>query len=117
MKLVFTTTGTDWDSPMDPRFGRTRFFFVYDEESGEVTTHDNTAVDNEAHGAGPKTAGILAGFAPQVLITGNGPGGNAATVLQAAGIEVLVGAGAMTVREAYEAYGRGDLNRFQEVGA
>lgn len=115
MKLIFTTKGTDWDSPMDPRFGRTRCFFVYDAESGEVVTRDNTAIDGEAHGAGPKAAGILAGFGAQVLITGNGPGGNAATVLQAAGIAIHVGAGAMTVRQAYEAYRQGALTRIQGV--
>ena len=115
MKLVFTAQGTDWDSPMDARFGRTRHFFVYDEESGEVVSHDNTAIDHEAHGAGPRTARTLAGFGAQVLITGNGPGGNAATVLQALGLEIYVGAGRMTVRQAYEAYKQGVLTRFQEV--
>ncbi|RKZ15925.1 dinitrogenase iron-molybdenum cofactor biosynthesis protein [bacterium] len=115
MKLVFTSQGTDWESSMDPRFGRTRFFFVYDDESEEVQTYDNTAVENEAHGAGPKTARTLTEFGAQVLITGNGPGGNAAAVLQATGTEVYVGAGEMTIREAYEAYRSGSLKRFQGV--
>ncbi len=83
MKLIFTTQGTDWDSPMDPRFGRTPYFFMYDEESAEILTHDNTAIDQEAHGAGPKTAQKLAEMGAEILITGNGPGGNAAVVLQA----------------------------------
>ena len=112
MKLVFTAKGTEWDSPMDPRFGRTQFFFVYDEETQEIQTHDNTAIENEAHGAGPKTAQKLAEIGAKVLITGNGPGGNAAAVLKVAGTEIYVGAGEMTVREAYGAYQQGGLKRF-----
>ncbi len=112
MKLIFTSKGTDWDSSMDPRFGRTQFFFVYDEESETIQTHDNTAIENEAHGAGPKTAQKLSEFGAKVLITGNGPGGNAAAVLQTTGTEIYVGAGEMTVREAYDAYKKGDLKKF-----
>jgi len=113
MKLIFTAQGTDWDSPLDPRFGRTAYFFVYDEESEEIVTYDNTAIENEAHGAGPKTAQKLAEFGAQVLITGNGPGGNAATVLQTMGLEIYVGAGEMTIRQAYEAWQRGSLTLFK----
>lgn len=112
MKLIFTTQGTDWESSMDPRFGRTQFFFVYDEGNEEIQTHDNTAIENEAHGAGPKTAQKLSEFDAQVLITGNGPGGNAARVLQSIGTEIYVGAGGMTVREAYDAYKNGELTKF-----
>jgi len=115
MKLVFTTQGTDWESPMDPRFGRTQFFFVYDEDSGEVQAHDNTAIENEAHGAGPKTAQKLSELNAQVLITGNGPGRNAAAVLQTSGTDIFVGAGKMTVREAYAAYQNGDLAIFRGI--
>ena len=112
MKLVFTTQGADWESPMDPRFGRTQFFFVYDEESEEVQTHDNTAIENEAHGAGPRTAQKLFEFGAQVLITGNGPGRNAASALQTTDTKIYVGAGDMTVQQAYDAYRNGDLTKF-----
>ncbi|MEE4218262.1 MAG: NifB/NifX family molybdenum-iron cluster-binding protein [Xanthomonadales bacterium] len=112
MKLAFTTQGTDWASSMDPRFGRTQLFFVYDEGSEEIQIHDNSDIENEAHGAGPRTAQKLSGFDAQVLITGNGPGGNAARVLRSIGTEIYVGAGGMTVREAYDAYKRGELTKF-----
>ena len=97
---------------MDPRFGRTQFFFVYDEGNKEIQTHDNTAIENEAHGAGPKTARKASEFGAQVLITGNGPGRNAARVLQSMSTEIYVGAGGMTVREAYDAYKNGELTKF-----
>lgn len=113
MKLIFTTKGTEWTSPMDPRFGRTQYFFVFDEETQEIQSHDNTAIENEAHGAGPKTAQLMADYAANVLITGNGPGGNAATVLATTGTEIYIGAGDMTVKQAYEAYQNGALKKFQ----
>ncbi|RLD42000.1 MAG: dinitrogenase iron-molybdenum cofactor biosynthesis protein [Bacteroidetes bacterium] len=110
MKIAFTTKGTTWDSAMDPRFGRTEYFLIYDEEKDELTHFDNRDSANDAHGAGPKTAQKLFEFKPDVLITGNGPGGNAGTVLEKAGIKIFVGAGEMTVKEAFGAYKENKLN-------
>jgi predicted Fe-Mo cluster-binding NifX family protein len=111
MKIVFTAKGTDMAAAMDPRFGRTEYFVFFDEESGKVESYDNRDVEQQAHGAGPRTAQKLAEFNAQILITGNGPGGNAATALQSLGLEIYVGAGAMTVQEAYDAYKAGDLKK------
>ena len=112
MKIAFTTKGTEWDSKIDPRFGRTDFFLVYDEEKDELINFDNRTIENEAHGAGPKTAQVLFELKANVLITGNGPGGNAATVLERAGIEIYVGAAEKTVKEAYDAYKNNSLTKF-----
>ena len=112
MKIAFTAKGTEWDSQMDPRFGRTEFILVYDDEKDEFTSFDNSEIENEAHGAGPKTSQKLFEMGPQVLITGNGPGGNAATVLEKAGIKIFIGAGEMTVKQAFEAYQNNQLKEF-----
>lgn len=104
MKIAFTSKGVEWDSMMDPRFGRTEFFLVFDDENNALISIDNRAISKEAHGAGPKTAQKLFELKANVLITGNGPGGNAGTVLEKAGMEIFVGAGEMTVKEAYDAY-------------
>ena len=112
MKIAFTTKGTEWNSEMDPRFGRTEFILVYDDEKDEFTSFDNRGIENEAHGAGPKTSQKLFEMGPNVLITGNGPGGNAATVLEKAGINIFIGAGQMIVKEAYEAYKNNSLKEF-----
>lgn len=112
MKILLTAKGTEWDSKMDPRFGRTEFFFIFDEETEKVETFDNRAIENEAHGAGPKTAQQMTEFGVNVLITGNGPGGNAGTVVKQAGTKVFVGAGDMTVKEAFDAYKKGELREF-----
>lgn len=112
MRIAFTTKGTGWDSKMDPRFGRTEFFLILDEETEKITSFDNRSIENEAHGAGPKTARVLFDLGADVLITGNGPGDNAARALGNAGIRIFTGAGELTVREALEAYKKGELQEF-----
>lgn len=112
MKIAFTAKGTDWDSQMDPRFGRTEFILVYDDEKETFESFDNRDIENEAHGAGPKTSQKLFELGAQVLITGNGPGGNAATVLQKAGVKAYIGAGDMNVKEAYKAFKNNELKQF-----
>lgn len=112
MRIAFTTKGTDWNSEMDPRFGRTEYFLIYDENNDELTYIDNRDSANDAHGAGPKTAQRLFEFNPNILITGNGPGGNAAKVLEQTGVKIFVGAADMTVKEACESYKNNSLKEF-----
>jgi predicted Fe-Mo cluster-binding NifX family protein len=112
MRIAFTSKGTDWDSMMDPRFGRTEFLLVYDEEKNELIHFDNRDIEDVAHGAGPKTAQKLFDLKADVLITGNGPGGNAASVLEKAGVKIFTGAGEGTVRQALTAYENNTLNPF-----
>ena len=112
MKIAFTTKGTDWDSMMDPRFGRTEFLLVYNEEKDKLIHFNNRDIEDVAHGAGPRTSQKLFELGADVLITGNGPGGNAATVLEKAGVKIFTGAGEMTVREALSAYEKNTLDPF-----
>lgn len=112
MKIAFTSKGVEWDSNIDPRFGRAEYLLVYDDGKDEFTHYDNRAIANEAHGAGPLTAQKLFELKPDVLITGNGPGGNAAAVLGKTGMEIYIGAGEMNVKQAYEAYQKGSLAKF-----
>ncbi|MEJ2545610.1 MAG: NifB/NifX family molybdenum-iron cluster-binding protein [Calditrichaceae bacterium] len=112
MKIAFTAKGTDWDSKIDPRFGRTEFILIYDDEKDEFTHYDNREIENVAHGAGPQTAQKLFDYKPDVLITGNGPGGNAARVLNESGMKIYIGASEMNVKEAFEDYRKGQLKEF-----
>lgn len=114
MKTAFTTNGTDWDSMMNPRFGRTEFILIYDEDKDELTHYDNREIENVAHGAGPQTAQKLFELDPDILITGNGPGGNAAAVLEKSKVKIYIGAGEMTVKEAFDAYKKGELKTFSD---
>ena len=111
MKIVFTSKGTNWESQIDPRFGRTEYFLIYDEQKDEIIPIDNSGIAEEAHGAGPKAAKTIFDNGATILITGNGPGGNAETILKKTGISVFVGAGGSTVKEAYEKYQKGKLNK------
>jgi len=112
MKIAFSANGTNMDAAVDPRFGRAGYLVVFDEESGETSYFDNAAISGVAHGAGPQTAQKLGDMQAKILITGNGPGGNAAEVLRKLNIRVFVGAGGMTLTEAHGAYKRGALKEF-----
>jgi len=111
MKIAFTAKGTQWDSEMDPRFGRTEYLVIYDDDRDELTSFDNRETAQEAHGVGPKTAQKISELGPEVIITGNGPGGNALRLIDKLDIEVYTGAFNMTVKEAYEAFRNNSLNK------
>jgi len=111
MKIAFTTKGTNWDSIMDSRFGRTEHILIYDSESDQLLNIDNREIANETHGAGPQTAKKVFDAGVEILITGNGPGGNAETILQKTGIEIYTGANEMTAKEAFEKYNKGELTK------
>lgn len=109
MKIAFTSEGTSWDSLIDPRFGRTENIVLYDEESKDLTSVDNSEVKNEAHGAGTATAQKIFELKPDVLITGNGPGENAAKALKHIQMKIFVDAHGLTIRQAYDNFKIGNL--------
>jgi len=109
MKIAFTSKGTEWESIIDPRFGRTDYLLIYDEDKGKMDSYDNRGIAGVVHGAGPQTAQKLFDLHPDVLITGNGTGGNAATVLERSGVKIYIGAGDMTVMQALDAFKHNEL--------
>jgi len=111
MKIAFTTKGTELNSQIDPRFGRSDFFIIYNTENKEFISIDNREVEQEAHGAGPKTAQKIIEHDVDVVITGNGPGNNAVSVLKIAEIDVYIGAAEMSVEEAYDAFINNNLSK------
>jgi len=110
MKIAFTASGTNWDALIDPRFGRTEYLLTYDEDTKEFVAIDNSAVKNEAHGAGTATSKILYDLKPDVLITGNGPGETASKALKHLNMKIFIDAHELTVKEAYNKYLSGQLN-------
>ncbi len=112
MKIAFTTKAPSWDSMMEPRFGRTDFVLLYDEESERSMMYDNAEISKQEHGAGPKMVKVIADLGADVVITGNGPGENARAVLTHMKTEIFVGAGEMSVRDAYKAYQENRLEKF-----
>ncbi len=109
MKIVFTAKGDSWDSQMDPRFGRMEFLVTYDEESQILQTATNSETEAMEHGAGLQTAQKVLELKPDVIITGNGAGQKALAILQRSNVKMFVGAGDMTIKEAYEAYKADEL--------
>jgi len=113
VKIVFTSKGNEMDSMMDPRFGRAERLIMYDDETKEHIAFDNSESGNAAHGAGPLTAQKVYALKPDAIVTGNGPGDNAAATLKVANIMVYVGAGNMTVSEALQAFQQNKLQKIE----
>ena len=111
MKIVFTAKGTEWNSPMDERFGRMELLVIYDEESQSLESVTNMETEAMEHGAGLQTAQKVLEYQPDVIITGNGAGRKALEILKRSNVTIYVGAGEMTLKEAYEAFKTDKLNR------
>lgn len=107
MKIVFTTSGSDLNAPLDSRFGRTPKFLVYDLDSDKFEMVDNEQNLNAAQGAGIQSAQTVVRLGAKALVTGHcGP--KAFRVLLAAGIKIY-NTDAPTVAEALEYYRAGKL--------
>ena len=107
MKIAVTSTGTDLDSQVDPRFGRALYILIVDSETFDFEVLDNKENVNALKGAGIQAASMVNDKGAEVLITGFcGP--NAFKVLKAAKIEVANDAGG-SVRDAVKAYLNGKL--------
>ena len=104
MKIVFTAKGDSWDSPMDPRFGRMEMLVTYNEEDDKLQVVSNSETESMEHGAGFQTSKKVLDENPDVIITGNGAGQKALVVLKKSSVKMYIGAGNMTLKEAYEAY-------------
>lgn len=110
MKIIFTASGENWESLIDSRFGRSDYLVIYDEEKNELQAIDNRHIKNEAHGAGTATAQKVFSLKPDVLITGNGPGENAASALKHLHMKIFINAHNLSLSEAYRQYKEGKLN-------
>ena len=108
MKIVLTSTGETLDSLMDERFGRAKKLLLFDTDSGQHQVVDNTQNLNAAQGAGIQTAQNVSQLGAQYVITGHcGP--KAFRTLQAAGINVIIGAKGK-VSEVIEKFKAGELS-------
>ena len=109
MKIAVTSRGTDLASEVDERFGRARYFIIYDTDTGEHRVVDNEVNLNAPQGAGVQSGETVVREGAGALLTGHcGP--KAFRVLKAAGVEVFNGCSG-TVEEAIERFRKGDLER------
>ncbi len=106
MRIAVSAAEPRLDRPVDPRFGRCRYFVLVDSETMEWKALDNENA-GAAGGAGIRAAQAIADEAVDVVVTGNcGP--NAYQTLAASGIQVVTGASG-SIEEAVEAYKQGGL--------
>ena len=114
MKIAVTSLGESPESPIDQRFGRARFFVLYDLESGEWTVHDNKQNLEAAQGAGIQAAQHVVDLGAEAVITGHcGP--KAFATLTAADIAVYQEASG-PVQDAISAYRAGSLKKSDQSG-
>lgn len=104
MKIAVTSVDGTLEGKVDERFGRARKILVYDTETKQYETIDNSMNLNAAQGAGIQAAQNVVRTGAKAIISGHfGP--KAFQVIQMAGLEVYT-ATDMSVAEA--------INRFQE---
>jgi len=113
MKIAISTSGSDLNAPLNPRFGRATRFIIYETETGTFELADNSKNLNATQGAGIQAAQNAASTGVAAVITGHcGP--KAFRVLSASKI-ALYPSTAATVQEALDLYAAGELTAAQEA--
>ncbi len=108
MTICVTSTGTDINAEVDPRFGRTRYFILVDPDTMEYRFVENTQNADLPQGAGIQAGKTVAENGAKVLITGHcGP--KAHKVLSRAGIRIMQAPPKASVGDAVTAYKAGSL--------
>ncbi|ASJ11108.1 dinitrogenase iron-molybdenum cofactor [Thermococcus sp. P6] len=111
MRIIVSTANGGLEDRVNPAFGRTPTFTVVDVENGSIV---NVQVlpnpgYSQPRGAGVTAAQFVIDQGASVVISSQfGP--NSSGVLQAAGIRMVSAPATMTVREAIEAFLRGELS-------
>ena len=111
MRIIVSTVNGGLDDRVNTAFGRTPTFTIVDVESGAIASVQvlpNPGY-SQPRGAGVTAAQFAIDQGAEVVIAGQfGP--NSYGVLQAAGIRMVSAPANMTVREAVEAFLRGELS-------
>lgn len=107
MKLAITSDGSDLSSRVAARFGRARYFIIYDVDSGEMEAVDNVQNLEALQGAGIQAAQNIVELGVDAAITGN-VGPRAFATLQAGAVKIYIGATG-SVSDATEQFKAGKL--------
>lgn len=88
MKIAITSTGDNFTSKFDDRFGRSGWFCLYDNETGNIRFIENDN-KNLSGGAGTKTAEVIAELGVKQVISGDfGP--KAKSLLEQLKIQMII---------------------------
>jgi len=107
MKIAISSEGKGLESMVDPRFGRAKYFIIFDTETNQHHVIDNTQNLQAAQGAGIQAAQNVAREKVELAVSGNfGP--KAFATLRAAGIKAATWSQG-TVAEAVEMAQKNEL--------
>ncbi len=112
-KICVSSSGTDLDAPVNPRFGRCNYFMMVDSDTMKFEAIPNEAM-TASGGAGIKAAQTVVAHEAEVVITGS-VGPNALPALQDGGVEIMTGTFS-SIRDAVEAYKKGTLSSIDAPG-
>ncbi len=112
-KICVSSSGTNLDAPVNPRFGRCNYFIIVDPETMDFEAIPNEGM-NASGGAGIRAAQAVLSHGVEAVITGS-VGPNALPALQDGGIKVLTGVFS-SIRDAIEAYKKGTLTPIETPG-
>lgn len=87
MKIAVSATGESEDDLMSDKFGRCKYFIIFNEKTGVFEEIPNVTRDVQS-GAGPKAVETLVAQGSNVLLAGH-VGEKAAQALNLAGIKVV----------------------------
>ncbi len=107
MKIVFSSTGKNWDDNVDERFGRAKGYVLYDEGTDQLSWLSNDENVDGAHGAGIKAAQLVLNTGAAILITGK-VGPKAHDILKKTQIKIYK-AENISLRQAYKNFQEGLL--------
>ncbi len=113
MKICVTSQGPEMSDEVDPRFGRARYFVIYDDETEEAEAVDNAQNMNAAGGAGVQAGTTVVEKSCDLVISGH-MGPKALSVLSQGDVQVAVGAEG-TVQQAIQDFKDGKLKDVDEA--
>ena len=114
MKIAITSTGPKLEDKVDPRFGRCRYFILFDTDTNKFEALENTGAQGMG-GVGIQSGQIMADKGVETVLTGScGP--NAFQTLQAAGIKVITGV-SDSVQEAIDKFKSDKLKAISQANA
>jgi predicted Fe-Mo cluster-binding NifX family protein len=91
MEIAITSSGSDLQSAVDSRFGRSKNFIIYNTEDDSIEVIDNVQNLNAMQGAGIQSAKTVIESGAKAVITGN-VGPKAFNVLDGNGVEMYINA-------------------------
>ncbi len=114
MKIAISATEKDINSDINPRFGRAKYFLVYETETGSHEFKDNLQNMNAGQGAGIQTGQNICNWGAQAVITGH-VGPKSFRVLSSAGIDIYLVNEAISLRAVVEKFKNEELQKTENA--